>query len=61
MQVVGESSRDAERFTLQASQPVFFTKGDEMRVWYGKDMQDRHDWDNGDYEVCVNVYGKFVN
>jgi len=60
-EVVGASSRDAKVFTLQPDEPTFFNKGDEIRVWYGEDLWNRHDWGNGDSEVCVHVYGNLMN
>lgn len=60
-EVIGKSGRDAKEFSLTSSEPTFFAKGDELRIWYGEDLWNRHDWDNGNHEVCVDVYGKILN
>lgn len=60
-QVVGKSGNDAKHFELQIDEPVMLDEGEELRIWYGEDLRDQAEGDNGDTETCVNVYGKYIN
>lgn len=58
--VLGKDGRKADDFTLLAANPTYVNGNDEIRVYYGEDYKDRHEHDNGDSKVCVNVYGKVL-
>lgn len=38
--------------------PIFFNKGQELRIWYTEDLYNHTTFDNGGVH-CVNVYAKF--
>ena len=60
--VIGQDARTADEFSLNAENPTYVNKSDEIRIWYGEDLHGHHHHanDNGASKVCVDVYGKFV-
>jgi len=56
--IIGHDAQSADNFTLKAVNPTYINANDELRIWYGEDLHNRHEQDNGNSVVCVNVFGK---
>ena len=41
------------------STPLLLSSGQQLRIWYGEDLRDESEWDNGG-SSCVDVYAKYV-
>merc|ERR1712080_131067 len=41
------------------STPMYASRGQELRIWYGEDLSDTFDHDNGGM-TCADVYAKFA-
>lgn len=41
------------------STPLFLSSGQQLRIWYGEDLINAHEGDNGG-TTCVDVYAKYI-
>ena len=54
----GFSSTTSKSITMNVYRHIHVQKGEELRVWYGEDLFDTQDTDNGG-RLCVEVWAKF--
>ena len=51
---------DSEEIVLaEILSPLLLSSEQELRIWYGEDLMDDHDIDNGG-NSCVDVYAKYM-
>jgi hypothetical protein len=57
----GFTSKSPELIFEEFTTPMGVTAGQEYRIWYGEDLTDANENDNGERTACVDVfmYGLF--
>ena len=56
----GQNSNSTELLFDNFTEPLPVKAGEQFAIWFGEDLYDCGDTDNGGEKACVEVYGLFV-
>lgn len=58
--IPGYDSLSPELVLLALSNPPFVTRGQELRVWYGEDLNKKAKVDDNEGKSCCDIYARFM-
>ena len=58
--IPGYDSLSPELVLLALSNPPFVTRGQELRVWYGEDLNKEAYEDDNEGKACCDIYARFM-